>query len=331
MKWSLPMLKYSAKYFEKTRKIIESNKPDSIVTLQFFQRQDNVLLCGINEVLELLKKETDVSKYTIKYLDEKSIINGMDIVLELTGQYKYFGEYEGIIDGMLARATSLATNARDVVKAANGKEVIFMGDRADHYLNQERDGYAVALGGVTTQVTDAHIEGHEGKAVGTIPHALIQMFEGDLNKALRAYKKEFPNEKLTALVDFNNDVILDTLRAFKEFKEELVAIRVDTSDGVSDKMFLNDEEYGVTPNMIFSLRKALDMVGGQAVKIIVSSGFNVAKIKKFEDVKAPVDVYGVGGSLLKINNSFTADAVMIDKKKIAKVGRSFKEHSLKEL
>ncbi|MCP4355982.1 MAG: hypothetical protein GY793_10215 [Proteobacteria bacterium] len=201
-----------------------------------------------------------------------------------------------------------------------------MGDRADHYTNQSRDGYAISLGGIETQVTKAHTELHDGQSVGTVPHALIQMFGGNLVDALKAYKQTFPEENLVALVDFNNDVITDSLLALKEFGDDLKAVRVDTSDGVSDAYFKNDEEFGVTPNLIKALREALDTNNGKHVNIIVSSGFNVKKIKNFENVKSPVDVYGVGGSLLTINIGFTADAVIIDGVNCAKSGRGFNEN-----
>lgn len=320
------MEQFTAKYFMKTKKIIEKHRPESTVLLQFFQRKDNAILCGIKEVLEFLEKHTDTSKYSIKYLPEGSKISAGEVVLELEGNYSQFGLYEGMIDGMLARATSLATNANNVVQVANGKPVIFMGDRSDHYVNQERDGYAIAIGGITTQVTDAQIKQHEGKAVGTVPHALIQMFDGDLVKALKAYKDTFPEEKLTALVDFNNDVITDSLKALREFGEELQAVRIDTSANMSDAMFLNDEEYGVTPNMVITLRRILDQNNGTHVKIIVSSGFDATKIKEFESKKAPVDIYGVGASLLQIKNTFTADAVKINGQLLAKQGRGYKEN-----
>ena len=316
------MKKYVAQYFKKTENIIKQKLPDSVVVLQFFQRRDDSILSGIKESIDFLKDNTDITKYEILYLKEGSSINVKDVVLQLKGNYAEFGLYEGVIDGILSRATSLATNSRKIVNAANGKDVIFMGDRSDHYLNQERDGYSIALGGISTQVTDAHISMHDGKAIGTMPHALIQMFEGDLIKALKAYHETYPVEKLVALVDFNNDVISDSLKAFREFGDLLVAVRVDTSLAISDEMFKNNEEYGVTPNMIKNLRKALDNEGANKVKIIASSGFNVEKIKLFESKSAPVDVYGVGASLLKIKNTFTADAVEINGKDISKVGRA---------
>lgn len=320
------MKQYSAKYFEKTSIIIEKFLPSQIVTLQFFQRADDVVLCGINEVLSLLKNNTDTSKYQIKYLPEGSVINKNDIVLELQGQYQLFGFLEGIIDGILVRQSSIATNASLVKKAAKNKAVVFMGDRADHYLNQANDGYAASIGGIQTQVTDAQVSLHNGLAVGTIPHALIQMFGGDLIKALHAYNETFPNEDLTALVDFNNDVITDSLLALKEFGPKLKALRVDTSANMSDLSFKDDlvKDYGVSVRLIKNLRDNLDKNNGKHVKIIVSSGFDYKKINEFEMQNVPVDVYGVGASILKINLNFTCDATKIGDKLIAKAGREYR-------
>lgn len=321
------MRKYAARYFEKTKLISEKFLKDTIVTLQFFQWDDDVVLCGMKECLELLERETDTSKYKIKYLEDGTIIKSRDVVLELEGHYSHFGMLEGIIDGILARASSLATNARNIVNAAKGKKVIYMGDRADHYSLQSFDGYAISVGGINTQVTLAHIEKHNGVAVGTVPHVLIQMFGGDLVKAMHAYKETFPTEKLTALVDFNNDVISDSLLVLKEFGKELDAVRVDTSSGVIDKCFDGDIcEKGVSKNLIKELRKALDANDGQHVKIVVSSGFNLDKIKDFEAHNIPVDVYGVGASLLKINRLFSADAVLLNGKEVAKVGRGYRNN-----
>lgn len=321
------MKEYTAKYFEKATKVIKEHLSDSITTLQFFQRKNNSIFSGINEVIKLLEENTDTSKYEIWFLEEGTEINENDIVLQLKGNYSEFGQFEGVIDGIFSRMTSLATNAHRIVKCSNGKQIIFMGDRMDHYLLQPLDGYAVSLGGIKTQVTDAQIKLHDGISVGTMPHALIQAFEGNLVNALIAYKKTFPNEPLTALVDFNNDVIGDSLKCLKEFGQDLLAVRVDTPQSSSDAMFKDNEEFGVTPNMIKRLRKALNENDGRHVKIIVSSGFDEKKIKLFEKENTPVDCYGVGSSIMKINNTFTADAVEINEKKIAKFGRSWRDIS----
>lgn len=95
-----------------------------------------------------------------------------------------------------------------------------------------------------------------------MPHALIQMFEGDAVKAVEAYHKTFPEDDLYALVDFHNDVISDSLACLKAFKNKLKAVRIDTSKALIDKMFSEGEaEYGVTQNQVKRLREALDANG----------------------------------------------------------------------
>ncbi|MBN0919515.1 nicotinate phosphoribosyltransferase [[Mycoplasma] gypis] len=322
----------TAIYFSKTAKIAEKNFSDKIITLQFFQRQDDVKLCGINEVLKLLKKYTDVSRYTIKFLPEGSIVNNKEVVLELIGQYHHFGIYEGMIDGILARQTSIATNAYRILKAANGKTVISMADRADHYRNQIADSYAIEVGGIKNHATLASAKGAHSRAFGSMPHALIQMSGGDIVKACKLYNEMFPEDDLVALVDFHNDVITDSLLVLNEFKDTLKAVRVDTSKNMIDKMFLQDSgEFGVTPNQIKRLRQALDEHGGKHVKIYVSSGFNAEKIQKFEEQNAPVDGYGVGASLLKLFINFSADATKLNNKLIAKEGRGYSENKKLQL
>ncbi|PZW01503.1 nicotinate phosphoribosyltransferase [Metamycoplasma auris] len=318
---------YISIYFFKTNKISKIYKKNDIVTLQFFQRFNDVKLCGINEVINLLKKYTEISKYKIRYLEEGSIINEKEVVLELEGHYQDFGIWEGIIDGILARQTSIATNAYYVIKEAKNKKVVSMADRADHYINQLNDAYALKVGGIDNHSTLAASNFNYEKTYGSMPHALIQMFNGDTLKAVEAFHKTFPNDKLIALVDFNNDVIKDSLICLNKFKNKLWGVRVDTSKGVSDKMFdESNKEYGVTPNQIKRLREALDKHGGEHVKIIVSSGFNAQTIKAFEEANTPVDIYGVGASLLKVWINFSADATRLNGNLIAKVGRHYSEN-----
>jgi nicotinate phosphoribosyltransferase len=59
------------------------------------------------------------------------------------------------------------------------------------------------------------------------------------------------------------------------------------------------------------------------VKIVVSGGFNAERIRYFEEEGVPVDAYGVGSSLIRGENDFTADIVKVEGKPGAKVGREF--------
>ncbi|MBD5423051.1 MAG: nicotinate phosphoribosyltransferase [Mycoplasma sp.] len=320
--------KYVANYFFIAEKIIKKYRPNTIVTMQFFQRKDNAILSGINETLDFLEENTDTSKYRIKYLPEGSRINSLDVVLELEGHYEDFGVYEGVIDGILARSTSIASNANECKEAANGKEIIYMGDRGDHYINQEIDGHAVEVAGIKGHSTLAGSRGNKEVIFGSIPHVLIQHFNGNLVEAMKAYNELFPKEKdFIALVDYSNDVIKDSLDVLKVFGKKLNGVRVDTSKNMIDHMFDNENKkekyYGVCVEQIKRLRKALDKNDGKHVRIIVSSGFDPEKIKLFEKEKAPVDAYGVGDYILRITHQFTCDAVKNNGKLEAKAGRKF--------
>ena len=68
----------------------------------------------------------------------------------------------------------------------------------------------------------------------------------------------------------------------------------------------------------------LDAHGYKDVRIVVSGGFNADRIRLFEAKGIPVDSYGVGSSLIRGSNDFTADVVLNDGKPCAKVGRELR-------
>lgn len=326
---------FSAVYFLKTREIAEKLVPDNYVTMQFFQK-DEAVLCGSDEAIALLHTFADnPEKLEIYALKDGDKISPFESVLTVSGPYQDFGYLEGIIDGVLARRTSVATNVYNVVKAArtSGKQkpVIFMGDRDDHFTQQAGDGYSAFIGGSTAQATHAMNEWWGKKGMGTMPHAMIQMFKGDIVKATKAYYELYPNDDLMALVDYNNDVITDSLKVAREFGSTLKGVRIDTSRTLVDKYFIRNQELmgtfdprGVNPELIFALRKALNDENFHHVKIVVSGGFSEDRIRSFESQNVPVDMYGVGGSLLKVNIGFTGDNVLLNGEPHAKEGRRYR-------
>jgi nicotinate phosphoribosyltransferase len=206
-----------------------------------------------------------------------------------------------------------------------------MGDRDDHYTQQAGDGYAAFIGGSTAQATHAMNEWWGKQGMGTMPHALIQLFDGDVVAAAKAYHAKYPEDDLIVLVDYNNDCITDALRVAREFGDKLKGVRVDTSRTMIDQYFIRHPEVlgtfdprGVNPPLIFALREALDREGFHHVKIVVSGGFNEQRIIEFEKQGVPVDMYGVGSSLLKIHIGFTGDNVLLNGKHQAKAGRRYR-------
>ncbi|MDW2835009.1 nicotinate phosphoribosyltransferase [Mesomycoplasma ovipneumoniae] len=320
--------KYISDYFLDSQKILAKFNPKNIVILQFFQRRDFAVIGGMDEVLKFLVDNTDYKKYKIRYLQDGSRVKKREIVLELEGPLHLFGHVEGIIDGILSRSTSIATNAFLCKKAANNKEIIFMADRSDHYLMHQIDGKAAKIGGISIFSNLAQSGKSETKNFGSMPHSLIQNFDGDLIKASQAYRKIFPDNPLVALVDFNNNVIEESLAVLAEFGENLAGVRVDTSSNIADQMFEDPkkDDFGINAKLIKKLREELDKNNGQHVKIIASSGLNPMKIRELEEQNAPVDFYGVGEYMLQIRNHFSADATVLNGKRLAKFGRFYRKN-----
>ena len=320
---------FSANYFLKSRKIVEENEPNHKVTMQWFQRNDGVMLCGIDEAIALLYTFANhPEELEIYALNDGDIISNKEPVLKVTGRYEDFGYLESVIDGVLARRSAVATNVKEVLDAAKGTTVFSMADRQDDYHTQIGDGYATYVAGIDRVSTDAQGLWWGGKGMGTMPHALIQICGGDVCKAADIYLKTFPEEKVTALIDYHNNVVRDSLILAKHLGPKLKAVRVDTSKALiyhyfDDKDTSGFDPHGVCKELIFALRNELDKAGYNYVNIVVSSGFTKEKIKEWVDLKVPVNMYGVGTSL--VNNmvsSFTGDLVVLDGKDEAKEGRS---------
>jgi len=87
----------------------------------------------------------------------------------------------------------------------------------------------------------------------------------------------------------------------------------------------------VQAELVEKVRAALDERGFRHVHIVVSGGFNAEKIRRFEELGVRVDAYGVGSSLLRGQNDFTADVVLLDGRPVAKVGREYRPNPRLEL
>lgn len=319
---------FSANYFLKSREIAEKHLAGHIVKEQWFQRRDDTTLCGIDEAIAILHTfARNPQDLIIEALHDGDLIQANEPVLKVTGKYEDFGFLESLIDGVLARRSSVATNVTEVVRALRGTNCFSMADRQDDYLTQNGDGYATYVAGIKKFSTDAQGEWVGVKGMGTMPHALIALSGGSIEKAAKLYHETFPNEQVTALIDYNNDVVTDTLKLAAVLGHDLAAVRVDTSKALIDHYFDDKDTSGFDPHgvckqLIYGLRQALDQHGYNWVKITVSSGFTAKKIDEWTKEGVPVDTYGVGTSL--INNTtvgFTGDLVELDGKPQAKEGR----------
>lgn len=325
---------YTALYLTKTKKILIDNKVKNNTILRFTHFSKEPLhVCGIKHVIDILKNvKGNFKVYGVK---DGDVVKAGEPILVIKGDYSAIAEYESVIDGLLARETSICNRTAKILSLIDTKQLIYMGDRADLYLTQPYDGYAAWIAGMRIFTTKGHVElipnKKNVKVVGTMPHALIQQFNGNLSKALKAYHKTYPNDGLSALVDYHNNVVKEIKDLDRDLRSKIVSIRIDTSSSVIDKSLSQSKENkGVCPALVLKARKALDDNGMKHVKIVVSSGFDYEKIKKFINKKVPVDFYGVGSSIVKVDANITCDLVYLNGKKEAKFNRNL-GISLKDL
>jgi nicotinate phosphoribosyltransferase len=252
-------------------------------------------------------------------------VDAWEPVLEITAPYRLVAHLESVYLGVLARRTLVATNVRRVVDAAGGKPVLFFGDRYDHWATQGGDGYAAFVGGAQGVATDAQAAWWGERGLGTIPHALIAVFQGDTVAAVAAFARHVPDVPLIALVDFANDSVATSLACARAFGERLWGVRLDTSSTMVDRALWPEmgdfRPTGVNQRLVEKVRQALDAEGFQHVRVIVSGGFTAERIDAFEAAGIPVDSYAVGSSLLKGTADYTADVVLREGRPCAKVGR----------
>jgi nicotinate phosphoribosyltransferase len=317
---------YSDAYFNFTRQLLQERDHRPRVTMQVFQKRQSIL-GGIDEAIAVLKLcSGDWEALEVHALYEGDEIAPMETVMTIAGDYSLFAHLETVYLGCLARRSLIMRNVREVVDAAHGKPILFFPARHDHWLVQTGDGWAAHVAGAIGVSTDAQASWWGGRGVGTVPHGLIAAFGGDTVVAARTFADRFADEmNVTVLVDFENDSVKTALEVAEALGERLWGVRLDTSERMVDKALWADmgdfRPTGVNAELVERVRRALDEAGHERVQIVVSGGFDAAKIRRFEELGSPVDAYGVGSSLVRGQNDFTADVVRLDERHVAKSGR----------
>ena len=320
---------YSDKYFVRARELVRKDHPRPRVTMQVFGKS-HAYLGGIDEAIAILKLCAERwDELVVHALYDGDEIQPWETVLLIEGPYDAFAVLETLYLGVLARRTRVGTNTRQVVEAAKPKEVMFFPARHDHWLVQTGDGYAAHIAGAIGVSTDAQASWWGSEGIGTVPHALIAAYDGDTVLASRKFAEQSdPSIRLITLVDFDNDCVGTSLAVARELGDRLYGVRLDTSETLVDKSVIPQmgtfKPTGVNPQLVRNVRRALDAGGYRQVKIVVSGGFTVEKIRDFEEHDIPVDAYGVGSSLFQGRFDFTADVVMLEGKPCAKVGRAYR-------
>lgn len=183
--------------------------------------------------------------------------------------------------------------------------------------------------------------------LGNTPETMLQFSRIMPVEILRIVLIDFHNDcvnEALAVIDkmFEKYWSLYTAGKHEEAKKyKLYGVRPDTSSKMIDKSIKypsSEDDFGVNPKLIWNLRTAIDNAPTrwenkfsqedlnnnkpeilkewcESIKIIVTGGFDAKKINYFEKFNVPVDIYGVGSSLLtndkSSNNDYTADVVKV--------------------
>jgi nicotinate phosphoribosyltransferase len=332
---------YSDAYFNHTRAALLHDGRRPRVVMQLFQRK-HAMLGGVDEAIAILELcSSDWAGLTVHALRDGDRVEPWETVMTIEGDYTTFAHLETVVLGTLARRTLIATNTARVLEAANGKPIIFMPARHDHHRVQTGDGYAAyvagaVLGAEIGVTSDAQASWWGGRGLGTVPHSLIAAYGGNTVLAATKFAEWAPEEfRITVLVDYDNDSVRTALDVARAPGPRLWGVRLDTSSQLVDRALWAEmgdfDPRGVNERLVRKVRAALDDDGFERVRIVASGGFTVEKIEAFERLAVPVDAYGVGSSLIRGENDFTADIVMTDGRPTAKVGRRYRPNPRLEL
>lgn len=183
----------------------------------------------------------------------------------------------------ISLATLIATKAARVVWAARGRPV------AEFSLRRAQEPYTVArssfIGGCTSTSFLAAAYEYRLRSTGTVPHALIQLFETE-EEAFTAIAETF--NRYTLLLDTYDVRRAVTIageiahRAQERLGHTLAAVRLDSGDIVEDSRYV---------------RQVLDEEGWTEVKILASGDLDEFKIEQVLAAGAPIDGFGVGTSI----------------------------------
>ena len=183
----------------------------------------------------------------------------------------------------------IATKASRIVRAAKGRAVMEFGARraqgTDGAVLGARAAYIAGCSGTSCTLTDQH---YSVKALGTMAHAWVQMFDSEY-EAFKTYAEIYP-ENAILLVDTYNTLQSGVPNAIRVFNEVLkprgitkCGIRLDSGD----MAYLTQKA-----------RQMLDEAGWTECTITCSNSLDEYLIKDLLSQGAQIDAFGVGERLI---------------------------------
>lgn len=302
-----------------TQCYFNSDARDRIVTFDLFYRKNPddggyAVFAGLEEVIGYIQnlhfEDEDIEylrslhKFSEEFLDYlRHFIFTGDIYAIKEGTPVFPGEplirvKAKIIDAQLIETamllcinhqTLIATKARRIVRAADGRAIMEFGARRAHNFDSATYGARAAyIGGAAGTATTYAGQKFGMPVLGTMAHSFVQSFDSEY-EAFLAYAKTYP-ESCTVLLDTYDTLksgLPNAIRVAKEYLEpngyRMQGMRIDSGD----MAYLSKK-----------IRKALDEAGMQDCNIVVSNSLDEYLIKSLIQQGAFIDSMGVGENLV---------------------------------
>lgn len=301
-----------------------SEHRDSIVTFDYFYRRNPdqggyAVFAGLEEFVGFLKhfcfQEDD-----IQYLKSMDVFT--DEFLNYLRQFRFHGDIYSVLEGtpifpneplvqvkanlieaqiietalllIMNHQSLIATKARRIVKAAQGRSVLEFGARRAHNFDAAIYGArAAAIGGVHASATVSAGKYFQIPVLGTMAHSFVQSFSNEY-EAFLTYAKMYP-EQCCFLLDTYDTLksgLPNAIKVAKTYLEpngyQLQAVRIDSGDIA----YLSKQ-----------IRKILDEHQLKTTKIVVSNALDEYLIRSLIQQGAKVDSFGVGENLICCKSS----------------------------
>ncbi len=270
-----------------------------------------VVLSGLQELLQMLEN-LHFSPVDLKYLKK---IGFQDDFLDYLEGFRFRGNIYGMREGeivfpfepilrvegsllegqlvetlllnMLNFQSLIATKASRIRHSAGNRLLSDFGLRRAQSLGAMHASRAAIVGGFDNTSNVLAAERYGIPPSGTMAHSFIETFDSEL-EAFRQYAASFPDH-CVLLVDTYNTIKSGIPNAIKVAHEleahghKLKAIRLDSGD---------------LAYFAKRARKMLDENGLDYVKIVVSNQLDEHVIKSLLEQEAPIDIFGVGTSMV---------------------------------
>lgn len=213
-------------------------------------------------------------------------------ILSVTGTFAECVVLETLVLSILNHDSAIASAAARMVTAADGRGLIEMGSRRTHERAAVSAARAAYLAGFTATSNLEAARQYGVPSAGTSAHAFTLLHTGPEGEAA-AFRAQLESLGIstTLLVD-TYDITEGVNTAVRVAGTELGGVRIDSGD------------LGVLARQV---REQLDRLGATKTRIVVSGDldeFSIAALRS-----DPVDVYGVGTSLVTGSGAPTAGMV----------------------